>query len=497
VSKDKYGDTPVLGSTDYKPLKNKRYGLYEVSELTDGTEVLVRCEVATARSQSAKLAFLNFSDDLDSIQAVVAASESLSRQMVKFAANIPTESVVDVVGLAKDVKDPIKSATISNKELHITQLWVVSRAVPQAPIQVADVEGALPGDNTGAAQQDETGRALVGLATRLDNRVLDLRSKLNHAIFEVRDGVKSAFIDFLKENRFKSIDTPKLLGSPSEGGANVFEVGYYKRKAYLAQSPQFYKQMLISSRRKRVMEIGPVFRAEDSNTSRHLSEYTSMDLEMEFIDDYLEVVNLIRNLMHHILSTLQSKYSRETEHVRKVYPSESFKLPPNAADIPIVEFEEGCKWLNEKGIETDAGDDINAQQERSLGDIVREKFNTDVYILNGYPHTARAFYTFPRGGDLSAKYSNSFDFMMRGQEVLSGAQRIHNYEMLCKKMRGMEPPMDPESAGFKDYVDAFKYGCPPHGGGAFGLERVVCNWLALPNVRMAAFFPRDPSRVTP
>jgi aspartyl-tRNA synthetase len=446
--------------------------------VADGTEVLVRVDVATARSQSAKLAFLNFRDGLDSIQAVVAASEQLSRQLVKFAATIPPESVVDVVGLAKDVPEPIKSASISNKELHIQQIWVVSRAVPQLPIQVADAEQRVPGEDTATEQQDESGRPLVGLSTRLDNRVLDLRSALGHAIFEVRDGVKDAFTDFLVQRRFKSIDTPKLLGSPSEGGANVFKVGYYKREAFLAQSPQFYKQMLISSRFKRVMEIGPVFRAEDSNTSRHLSEYTSMDLEMEFVDDYLEVVHVIRDLMHHILQTLSTKFARETEAVRKIYPSEPFKLPAKGEGIPIVEFEEGVKWLNEKGIETDAGDDINSQQERALGDIVREKFATDVYILNGYPHAARAFYTFPRNGDLGAKYSNSFDFMMRGQEVLSGAQRIHDADLLARKMKGLG--LDPESPGFKDYVDAFKYGCPPHGGGAFGLERVVCNWLALP-----------------
>jgi nondiscriminating aspartyl-tRNA synthetase len=438
---------------------------------------------------------LNFRDGLDSVQAVVAASEQLSRQLVKFAATIPPESVVDVVGLAKDVKEPIKSASISNKELHVTEIWVVSRAVPQLPIQVADAESRVPSEDATTEQQDESGRPLVALPTRLDNRVLDLRSALGHAIFEVRDGVKDSFVEFLTKNRFKSIDTPKLLGSPSEGGANVFEVGYYKRKAFLAQSPQFYKQMLISSRFKRVMEIGPVFRAEDSNTSRHLSEYTSMDLEMEFVDDYLEVVHLIRDLMHHILSTLSLKFSRETEAVRKIYPSEPFKLPTKSEDIPIVEFEEGIKWLNDAGIEADSGDDVNSQQEKKLGDIVREKFNTDVYILNGYPHAARAFYTFPRGGDLSAKYSNSFDFMMRGQEVLSGAQRIHDHDLLAQKMKGLG--LEPESPGFKDYVDAFKYGCPPHGGGAFGLERVVCNWLALPNVRMAAFFPRDPGRVTP
>ncbi|KIW01062.1 aspartate-tRNA(Asn) ligase [Verruconis gallopava] len=496
VSKGKYGDTPLVGSGDYKPLSQKRFKLHEVAGVDNGTEVLVRCKVDNARSQSAKLGFLLLSHGPDSIQAVVAASETISRQMVKFAANIPPESIVDVVGLAKDVPEPIKSASISNKELHIVQIWVISRAISKLPIQVADADTRLPSEDK-SAEQEEGGRALVGLNTRLDNRVLDLRSPLNRAIFKVRNGVKKAFTQFLTERGFIDIDTPKLLGSPSEGGANVFVVEYYKGKGYLAQSPQFYKEMAISAGFERVFEISDVFRAEDSNTSRHLSEYTSMDLEMEFTDDYMEVVHLIRDLMHYILATLAKNFSREIEYVRGKYPSEPFKLPEKSEDIPIIEFEQGCKWLNEAGIEVDDSDDVNSQQEKALGNIVREKFGTDVYILNGYPHKARAFYTMPRNADLGSKYSNSFDFMMRGQEVLSGAQRIHDHVLLSKKMRSWQPPLDPESAGFKDYVDAFKYGCPPHAGGAFGLERVVSNYLALQNVRQASLFPRDPSRLTP
>jgi aspartyl-tRNA synthetase len=247
-----------------------------------------------------------------------------------------------------------------------------------------------------------------------------------------------------------------LLGSPSEGGANVFEVTYYKQKAYLAQSPQLYKQMLIASRFKRVMEIGPVFRAEDSNTSRHLSEYTSMDLEMEFVDDYSEVMFLIRDLLHYILTQLNTKFSKQTERVRQTYNAAPFALPEKAEDVPIITFTEGIQMLKEAGIEASDAEDVNSQQEKALGDLVLKKYNSDFYILKEYPLAARAFYTFPKGGDLNAKFSNSFDFMMRGQEVLSGAQRIHDHEMLRTKLKTLG--LDPDGTGFKDYVSCFSYG---------------------------------------
>jgi len=221
VSKGKYGDLPTIGSTEFKPFTKKRYQMHALGEIADGTEVLIRCDVATARSQSAKLAFLNFRDNLDTIQAVIAASESLSKQMVKFAANIPSESLVDVIGVVKDVKEEIKSASIRNKELHITEIWVVSRAVTQLPIQVEDAEQAIPREDLkeGEEQKSESGRPIVGLSTRLDNRTVDLRSTLNHAIFEIRSGVRHAFVEFLEKKGFLTVDTPKLLGSPSEGGA--------------------------------------------------------------------------------------------------------------------------------------------------------------------------------------------------------------------------------------------------------------------------------------
>jgi aspartyl/asparaginyl-tRNA synthetase len=201
-----------------------------LAEIADGTEVATRTRVTNARSQSAKLAFLNLRDGHESIQAVVAVSDTLSRQMVKFAATIPAESVVDVIGVVKDAPVPVNSATISLKELHITQLWIISKALPQLPIQVDDAEQRIPTEGS-TDQVAESGRPLVQLSTRLDNRVLDLRSTLTRAIFEIRDGVHILFEEYLRKHNFIKIDTPKLLGAPSEGGSNVFEVKYFDKKA--------------------------------------------------------------------------------------------------------------------------------------------------------------------------------------------------------------------------------------------------------------------------
>ncbi len=203
-----------------------RHEIYQLADVKDGEEIALRARVKTARIQSAKLAFLLLQQDRASIQAVVAASDTLSRQFVKFAATIPGESIVDVIGVIKEPIEPIKSATVSGRELHVTELWIVEKAIPQLPVQPDDSEFALPSE-AAEEQQSSSGRPLVGLSTRLDNRVLDLRASLNQDIFDIHDGVRFLFEEFLRKHGFKSIDSPKLLGAPSEGGANVFEVKYF------------------------------------------------------------------------------------------------------------------------------------------------------------------------------------------------------------------------------------------------------------------------------
>lgn len=504
----------MLGSQPYVPTSPKvpRVNLAEVAEEykdtskmdeAGGPQIVFRGVVENARAQGAKLTFITFRQGLDTIQAVVAESESLSRQMVKFAGKIPSESVVLVHGLVKKPKELVKSTTIQHLELHVKKLFVVAKADAQLPMQVTDAERPIPAEGEDEKTEDD-GRPIVGLNTRLNNRVIDLRGKHNTAIFAIKDGVINLFQEFLRSKKFIGVNSPRLLGAPSEGGASVFEVKYFNTKAFLAQSPQLYKQMLIASRFERVMEVGPIFRAENSNTARHLTEFTGLDMEMAFEEDYHEVVGLLEELMLYICNGLRTRYSRETDLVRSIYQVEEFKLP-EAGKVPRLPFSEGVQMLRDDGVDVGEFDDLSTPDEKRLGALVLKKYGTDFYVLDKYPLAIRPFYTMP-SAETQAAYdpknpnagtSNSYDFFMRGQEIMSGAQRIHDSAFLEKRMRECVTPVDPKNEGLKDYVNAFKYGCPPHAGGGIGLERIVMLWLGLPNVRLASLFPRDPNRLAP
>lgn len=471
---------------------------------TGGPHVVFRGVVENARAQGAKLAFLTFRQDAETIQAVVAESDTLSRQMVKFAGKIPAESVVLVHGVVKKPIELVKSTTIQHLELHVKKLFIVAKADQQLPMQVADAERPIPAEGEEPTAQEEDGRPIVTLNTRLNNRVIDLRGKHNHAIFTIKDGVISLFQEFLRGKEFIGVNSPRLLGAPSEGGASVFEVKYFNTKAFLAQSPQLYKQMLIASRFERVMEVGPIFRAENSNTARHLTEFTGLDMEMAFEEDYHEVVSLLEELMLHIFNGLKTRYKRETDLVRSIYHVDEFALP-EAGKVPRLPFDQGIKMLREDGVEIGDFDDLSTPDEKRLGALIHKKYGTDFYVLDKYPLAIRPFYTMPSAEtqqnydpkNPNAGYSNSYDFFMRGQEIMSGAQRIHDAAFLEKRMRECITPVDPNSDGLRDYVNAFRYGCPPHAGGGIGLERIVMLWLGLPNVRLASLFPRDPNRLIP
>ena len=533
VSKNDYGDLPLVASAPYTSPHDQWRTLQDIAkQYTENTsyedepggpEVVFGATVENAREQSAKLTFLVLGHQLDTVQAVVAASDTLSRQMVKFAKNITQQSQVLVHGLVKKPKDPVKSCTIGWLEIHVQRLFVIARAETPLPVQVEDCERALPEDEAPAAN-DEAGRPLVGLATRLNSRTVDLRSKLNTAIFFIRHGVIDLFSSFLCSRGFIYSNTPKLLASATEGGASVFKVKYFDRDAFLAQSPQFYKQMLIAARYRKVFEIGAVYRAENSNTSRHLTEFTGLDLEMVIEKDYHEVVDLLEDLMLSIFRGLRQRYAKETELVRKTYHIEDFRLPAEGQKAPRLHYSEGVAMLRQAGQEMGDYDDLSTAQEKLLGQLVLGKYGTDFYILDQYPLAVRPFYTMPSSSPAPSSaaasaapanpagvataagatnspplgpYSNSFDFHMRGVEILSGAQRVHKVEFLQQRMKAQDPPLNPEHPGLKEYVDSFRYGCDPHGGAGLGLERIVMLWLGLPNVRLASFFPRDPGRLAP
>ncbi|KAM9918665.1 hypothetical protein OXX80_012902, partial [Metschnikowia pulcherrima] len=300
------------------------------------------------------------------------------------------------------------------------------------------------------------------------------------------------FREFLSNRRFTEIHTPKILGAASEGGSNVFEISYFKRSAFLAQSPQFYKQQLIAADFERVFEIAPVFRAENSNTHRHMTEFVGLDLEMSFEEHYHEVMETLQDLFVFIFSELKQRYAAEIATVRKQFPVDEFKLPADGKMVRL-HFKEGVAMLREAGKEIDDFEDLSTENEKLLGKLVREKYDTDFYILDKFPLAIRPFYTMPCPED--PRYSNSYDFFMRGEEILSGAQRIHDPELLKERMAAHG--VDHTQEGINDYVDAFTYGCAPHAGGGIGLERVLMFYLDLKNIRRASLFPRDPRRLRP
>ena len=510
ISKNDYGELTLFGTTvssmpdpsdvPWIELEDipKTFESSSHADEEGGPHVVFTASVQNARSQSASLAFLVFQHGFETIQGVVAKSETLSKQMVKFAGSVPSQSIVRVHALIKAPKEPVKSCTIQHLEIHIKKIFIVSKAIPQLPMQVEDAERPLPLEGQ-EAQAEEGGRPNVGLDTRLNNQVIHLRADQSRAVFRIKDGVEVLFTEFLRGKGFMGVKTPKLLGAPSEGGANVFEVTYFATKAFLAQSPQLYKQMLIAANFQKVMEVGPVFRAENSHTARHLTEFTGLDMEMEIKQHYHEVVSLLEELMLFIFAGLRERYAKETAVVRESYHVEEFKLP-EAGKVPRLEFAEGIAMLRAEGVEIGDYDDLTTPQEKQLGALVLKKYGSDFYVLDKFPLAIRPFYTMPTAynpEDPNSGYSNAYDFFMRGQEIMSGAQRIHQAEFLEKRMREHVTPVDPESKGLKDYVNAFRYGCREHAGGGIGLERIVMLWLGLPNIRLASAFPRDPGRLAP
>ncbi|KAA8902963.1 hypothetical protein FN846DRAFT_891342 [Sphaerosporella brunnea] len=484
---DNYGKQ-ALNNSATRP-RHTYANLANLSAANDGEQIVFRARVQNSRAQGAKMVFLVLRQGVDTIQGLlqVTGDGSVSKQMVKWAAGINLESIVMVHGTVKKVSEEIKSATVSDAEIHISKIYIVSEAPAQPAILYED---ASRSEQTAK----ESGLPTVELATRLDNRTIDLRIQSNQAIFRISSGVGQFFRDYLFKLGFVEFHTPKLIAAASEGGANVFKVNYFNKDAYLAQSPQLYKQMLVVGGFERVMEIGPVFRAENSQTHRHMTEFTGLDMEMAFNEHYHEVMELLADMLVNVFKGLRQHFAKEIAIVREQYPIEEFKFPESGKDVLVLTFKEGVKMLHEAG-HTEVSDleDLSTEMERTLGRLVREKHDTDFYVLDKFPAAARPFYTMPDPAD--PLYSNSYDFFMRGEEILSGAQRVHDADFLAERMKALG--VDPDSPGTVDYVQSFRNGAPPHAGGGIGLERVVFLFLGLANIRRASAFPRDPLRLRP
>ncbi|KAK4873420.1 hypothetical protein RN001_015449 [Aquatica leii] len=479
VSVGKYGNFSLIQSNSQAP-KREFHDVAKIDKALVGTNVWVRGRLHTARARG-KQCFIVLRQQEFTIQALVNVCETVSKMMVKFSSNISKESIVDVEAMVSEVGGTgVAGCTQRYIELVVSQIWVVSVAASQLPLQIEDASRP-------EKQEDADSLNIrVNQDTRLDNRVLDLRTPANQAIFRIEAGVCRLFRDVLTKKGFVEIHTPKIIPAASEGGANVFTVSYFKGSAYLAQSPQLYKQMAIAADFGKVFTIGAVFRAEDSNTHRHLTEFTGLDLEMAFHYHYHEVMLTIGDMFNAIFKGLRDEFATEIDIVGNQFLVEPFTF----LDPPLVlQYNDGRAMLAEAGVEIGPEDDLSTPAEKLLGRLVKAKYDTDFYILDKYPLAVRPFYTMPDPENKTL--SNSYDMFMRGEEVTSGAQRIHDPELLTERAKHHGIELEKIAA----YIDSFRYGCSPHAGGGIGLERVVMLYLGLDNIRKTSMFPRDPKLI--
>jgi len=322
----------------------------------------------------------------------------------------------------------------------------------------------------------------VEMDTRLNNRFMDLRKPEIRAIFELKSIMVNLISEAMQENGFINVNTPKIVASGAEGGATLFKLDYFGKDAYLAQSPQLYKQMLMSTGLDRIYEIGPAFRAEHSNTNRHVTEFMSFDGEMSWIDNMGDVMRMIEKIINHVLEGLKEKGAKQLALLGK-------EVIVQKAPYPTLTYADCISMLKKTGFEIKDGDDLGTEGEKAIGDIMSEK-GQDLYWIAEYPEAEKPFYIMEKDG---TPYSFSFDLDYKGQEISSGGQREHRYDVLVERIR--KKGLDPESFTF--YTDAFKYGMPPHGGWGIGIERLLVKMLDLPNIRESILFPRDLSRLSP
>jgi len=488
--RDLYGYLPMIQSatrSDRTWTQVKDLGVDLISQ-----EVWVRARVHNTRLKG-NGGFVVLRESYYTAQCTLFKGPTISKSMVKFAGSIPNESIVDVQGLVKVPSVEIQGVTQAAVELEVKKIFVVSKAAGQLPLQIADCSRPVTLAEEEQVQNEEdaadTKKVGVQQKTRLDNRVIDLRTPSSLAIMRINSNVCRLFREFLTSRGFTEIHTPKLIAGTSEGGAEVFRLDYFGRKACLAQSPQLYKQMAIMADLGRVFEIGPVFRAENSNTHRHMCEFTGLDFEMAIKEHYFEVMELIHEMFIYIFKGLESSCQEELAAIYKQFP---FITPLQYTESPLfLTFAEVSQLLTDSGHPHDPKQDLNTEEEKTLGGIVKEKYGTEFYIVHRYPATVRPFYTMPSPDDSSV--TNSFDVFIRGEEIISGAQRVHDPELLTAQAIKKEI----EVATIKDYIDSFKYGAVPHGGCGIGLERVVMLFTGLKNIRRISMFPRDPKRLTP
>jgi nondiscriminating aspartyl-tRNA synthetase len=421
-----------------------------------GEEVLLSGWV-NARRNMGKIVFLDIRDR-SGIAQVVGVPQELDEASNEQLKEVRPEWVVQIRGLVKE-----RGAKQQNPEMPTGMIEVLAKEVT-----VLSKAEPLPLD-----LEDEK----IGLDVYLDHLPITLRSERGRDIFKVQETIIQSFREALMHEQFTEFQAPVLAGGDAEGGAATFKVDYfYDKTAYLATSPQFYKQIMTGVY-ERAFTTAKIFRAEKSATTRHLSEITQMDFEMGFITDQYDVMAMLEKVIKHIVSKVGEKHA-------DVFKKRGVELPLIPEKFPILKLHEAQDILG-----APHADDIEPEQERKICEWAKKEKGSDFVFITHFPTAARAFYTYEDKAE--APLSRGFDLLFRGVEINSGAQRIHDYTELVERIknRGMDP------AKFAFYLEAFKYGMPPHGGCSTGLERITARMLEIPNIKEAVLFPRDLNRI--
>ncbi|MCD4756382.1 aspartate--tRNA(Asn) ligase [bacterium] len=423
-----------------------------------GEEVRVRGVVDTIRDQG-KIIFLVLRDRSGQVQSVAWHADE---EVFKIAKSLTHESVVDIIGEVKEAKQVECGYEVGIKELKIDSL-------AKAPLPITIEEAHT--ENISA------------LDKRLDYRWVDLRSKKNSLMMDISTLLGQSLRTYCFDKGLIEIQAPRIISAASESGASVFEVKYFDGKAYLAQSPQFHKQMGIASGLEGVFNMGPVFRAEKSFTTRHLTEYVSFDVELGYIDSYKDVCLFEQEMIKSVLGVMKEKYG---EVIKEVFGAE-VKVPEG--DFPMFTVEQAKEKLAEAGIESKSTGNFSPEEEKSMGEIVEEETGFEFFFMTDYPHARRAFYHMKDSENPSVALG--FDLFWKGLEITTGAQREHRVGHLranAKERGNAGSPME-------EYFEYFEYGCPPHGGFAIGLERLLMKLLNLNTILEATYLPNTPNRL--
>lgn len=416
-----------------------------------GAEVTVHGAVHALRPLGG-VTFLKLRMDRGLIQCVCGREIDLS--------GVPEEAAVTVSGvLQADERAP------GGREIVVDRLTVLTRPTERMPVPVNRY------------------RMQLNLDTELSLRPLVLRNLRTRSVFRVQEAVCRAFHEYLREQGFTEIHTPKIVHAGAEGGSNIFRMEYFAKKAFLAQSPQFYKQMMVGVF-ERVYEVAPVFRAEKHATTRHLNEYISMDFEMGYIDSFYDVMAVEQGFLQRMTALLEAECREDLRRLGAALPK--------VDEIPVCRFDEAKRLAAEKYHRPIRDPyDLEPEEEANIGRYFQEEYGADFVFITHYPVKKRPFYAMDDPED--PKCTLSFDLLFRGMEVTTGGQRIHDYAAQVEKMRSKG--MDPEE--FTSYLMIHRHGMPPHGGLGIGLERLTMKLCGLDNVRYASLFPRDLSRLEP